>query len=369
MASAKLSGFGLYRYELPLSEPLTLKGTVLHYREGLLLELAGEGGLVGRGEASPLPGFSRESLHDAARQLRGLASSMVGREVTDDLVDPDGDLDRELDSMNLAPSVRFGLELALLDLYAQSRKRPLAELLTPRPRATVPVSAMISGPPDEALKEASRVRSAGYEAVKLKVGARAVEEDVELVHAVNGVLGGAVTLRLDANRAWSLEEAERFARGTATVHFEYVEEPLADPAQLSSFARASGVPVAVDESLAGMEPEALEDYGYARAAVLKPTLVGGISRTLRFAKRASDLGVEPVVSSAYETGIGTAALVALAAGVGDEGVPAGLDTYRRLAEDLLRPRLELPAPRVDVRAGARREIERRLLSPVGDIGL
>jgi O-succinylbenzoate synthase len=124
------------------------------------------------------------------------------------------------------------------------------------------------------------------------------------------------------------------------------------------------VPVALDESLAGMEPETLEEHPYARAVVLKPTLLGGLSRTLRFAERASDLGMKPVISSAYETGIGTAALVALAAGVGEEA-PAGLDTYRALAGDVLRPRLELPAPRVDVRAGIRREIDTRLLSPVG----
>jgi o-succinylbenzoate synthase len=227
------------------------------------------------------------------------------------------------------------------------------------------VSALISGPPDEALEEARRIRSAGYEAVKLKVGGRAVEEDIELVHALNEELGSTVALRLDANRAWSLEEAERFARGTAGLRFEYVEEPLADPAQLPSFVGTSGVPVALDESLAGMEPETLEAHPYARAVVLKPTLLGGLSRTLRFAKRASDLGVKPVISSAYETGIGTAALVALAAGVGEEEVPAGLDTYRRLAGDVLHPRLDLPAPRVDVRAGTRREIDARLLSPVG----
>jgi O-succinylbenzoate synthase len=364
MATAKLSGFDLHRYELRFSEPLTLKGMVLRHREGLLLELTGEGGVVGRGETSPLPGFSRESLDDAAEQLRGLASSMVGREVTDDWVDPTGDFNRELDSMDLAPSVRFGLELALWDLYAASRGRLLAELVTPHPRTTVPVSALISGPPGEALEEARRVRSLGYEAVKLKVGARAVEEDVELVHAVSGALGDAVALRLDANRTWSLEEAERFARGTAGQRFEYVEEPLADPAQLPAFARTRGVPVALDESLAEIEPETLEEHPYACAVVLKPTLLGGLSRTLRFAKRASHLGMKPVISSAYETGIGTAALVALAAGVGEE-VPAGLDTYRRLAGDVLRPRLDLPAPRVDVRAGTRREIDARPLSPVG----
>jgi O-succinylbenzoate synthase len=76
--------------------------------------------------------------------------------------------------------------------------------------------------------------------------------------------------------------------------------------------------------------------------------------------------MRPVISSAYETGVGTSCLVALAAGVGDEEVPAGLDTYRRLAEDVLRPRLEL-APRVDVRAlfNRRRGIEHRLLRSVG----
>jgi O-succinylbenzoate synthase len=367
MASTKLSGFDLYCYKLHFSEPLTLKGCVLHHREGLLLELTGEGGVVGRGETSPLPGFSRESLDEAAGQLRGLASSMVGREVTDDWVDSDGDFSRELDSIDLAPSVRFGLELALWDLYTASRGSSLAELVTPHPRPTVPVSALISSPPDKALEEARCMRSAGYEAVKFKVGERAVEEDIELVHALNGELGDDVALRLDANRAWSLEEAERFARSTSGLHLEYVEEPLADPAQLPSFVGTSGVPVALDESLADMEPEALEEHLYTRAVVLKPTLLGGLSRTLRFAERASDLGMKPVISAAYETGIGTAALVALAAGVGEEGVPAGLDTYRGLAEDVLRPRLDLSTPRVDVRAvaGARREIDARLLNPVG----
>ena len=367
MGDARLAGFDLYRYELPLCEPLALKGTILRHREGLLLELTGEGGAVGWGEASPLPGFSSESLEEAARQLRGLASSMVGREIPDDWIIPDGNFSRELDPMDLAPSVRFGFELALLALHAAARRKALAELVTTRPRATVPVNALIPDPPNKALEEAGRVRSAGYEAVKLKLGGRAVEEDVELVRTLNEELGEAVALRLDANRAWSLEEAERFARGTAGLRFEYVEEPLADPARLPAFARTCGVPVALDESLAGMEPEALEDHGYARAVVLKPTLLGGISRTLRFAGLAWRLGLEPVISSAYETGVGTAALVALAAGVGEKEVPAGVDTYRRLAVDVLRPRLELPAPRVDIRAmaGTRREIDHGLLRPVG----
>ena len=367
MAAAKLSGFGIYRYKLPLSEPLELKGGVLGSREGLLLELASDDGGIGLGEASPLPGFSRESLQESARQLRDLASSVAGREVADDWIDPDGNLGRELDSMDLAPSARFGFELALWDLYAASRGSPLAELVTSSPRASVPVNALISAQPERVIEEASRARNAGYEAVKLKVGGGAVEEDVELVHAVSEELDGAIALRLDANRAWGFDEAKRFARDTAGLRFEYVEEPLADPSLLPDFAEEHGLPVALDESLIGMAPEELEDHGYARAVVLKPTLLGGISRALRFAGVASRIGARPVISSAYETGIGTAALVALAAGVGEEEVPAGLDTYRRLAADVLSPRLELPSPRVEVRtlSAAGRRIDRRLLAPFG----
>ena len=106
--------------------------------------------------------------------------------------------------------------------------------------------------------------------------------------------------------------------------------------------------MALDESLVGMQPEELEEHGYARAVVLKPTLLGGISRTLRMAGRALRLGMTPVVSSAYESGVGTAALVALAAGIGDHPVPAGLDTYRALAGDVLDKPLALPALSVDV---------------------
>jgi o-succinylbenzoate synthase len=366
MGNARLIGFDLYYYELPFSEPLELKGALLRCREGLLLRVNGEGGTVGWGEASPLPGFSRESLEEAAEQLDGLASSAMDREITDDWIDPDGSFSCELDSMDLAPSARFGFELALWDLCAALRGRSLVDLITPHPRASVPVSALISGPPATALEEARRARSTGYEAVKLKIGGRPVEDDVELVHAVNEELRDDVALRLDANRAWSFEEAERFARGTAGLRFEYVEEPLADPTLLPTFTRNHSMPVALDESLVDTEPETLENHGYARALVLKPTLLGGISRTLRFAEYASRLGMDPVISSAYETGVGTAALVTLAAGVGDAEVPAGLDTYRQLADDVLRPRLQLPAPRLDVRAlaGTRREFVRPL-RPVG----
>jgi o-succinylbenzoate synthase len=342
----KLSRFDIYHYSLSLSRPLILKGVALHRREGLLLRLLGDDGSEGWGESAPLPGFSTESLDEAAQQLRRLAGSLIGREVTGDWVD--GAFGREMDLFGLGPSVRFGLELAVCNLHACRSQRSLPEMFTPSARTEVPVNGLIPAPPANVLEEARRMREAGYQSVKLKVGAQAVAEDAGHVHDLGEELGDNFSLRLDANRAWGYESAAEFIRGVAEIPFAYVEEPLADPGRVPELVHEFGVPVALDESLVGMEPEDLEEHRYARAVVLKPTLLGGISRTLRMAGRALGLGMTPVVSSAYESGVGTAALVALAAGIGDRPVPVGLDTYRALAEDVLETPLGLPAPIVDV---------------------
>jgi O-succinylbenzoate synthase len=355
----KLACFDLFSYRLPFSRTVTLGGLTLRHREGLLLRLSGDDGSVGWGESAPLPGFSRENPERAASQLHRLAGSMMGREVTGDWLDPYGGFVRGLG--RAAPSVRFGLELAVWNLWAATSGRALPQLVASSPRVVVPVNGLLSGAPAEVLEEARRMRDAGYSGVKLKVGARTVAEDVGLVRALGEELGEGISLRLDANRAWSYEEAAEFVRSAQRL--EYVEEPLADPARLFDLARELGVPVALDESLVGMDPEELEKHRYARAFVLKPTLLGGISQTLQVAQRARGLGVTPVVSSAYESGVGTAALVALAAGIGDRPVPAGLDTYRMMEEDVLETPLGLPAPSVDVReaADAARTIDLRRL--------
>src|SRR5215203_5311519 len=357
----KLAGFDLYRFSLPLRGPLVLRDTTLHRREGVLLRLSGDDGSGGWGESAPLPGFSAESPDQAIVQLRRLAGSMIGREVADDWTDRNGAFGRELERIAPAPSVRFGLELAVWNMCATSWGKSLPELFAGQPRARVPVNGLLAGSWDEVLEEAQRMKNAGYEAIKLKVGARTVAEDARLVRKLVVELGNTISLRLDANRAWDYEQAGEFLRGAP--RFEYLEEPLADPALLPQLIREFGAPVALDESLVGLDPEVLEEHRYARAVVLKPTLLGGISNTLRIAERAFCLGMTPVVSSAYESGVGTAALVALAAGIGERPVPAGLDTYRAIADDVLDMPLNLPAPSAGVRetAEASRTIDVRRL--------
>ncbi len=195
-------------------------------------------------------------------------------------------------------------------------------------------------------RHASDARARGYRAVKLKVGGRPLADDIARVRAVADALGPGVALRLDANRAWTLDEALRFAEAVSALPIALLEEPLADPERLSELAERSRLPLGLDETLVGAAPEDLAAYGFARTLVLKPTLLGGVRACLRWADAAHALGMSVLVSSAFESGIGTRQAVALASVVGHE--PAGLDPYTLLAGDILTPPLALDAPTVEV---------------------
>lgn len=344
--------FALRRYRLPLTAPLVLKGTEHTAREGVLVRLEDDEEHVGWGDIAPLPGFSRETLDEALADVRRATDALVSHPPGPGWTDPDGDLHRALDALSLAPSARFGLDLAAFHLAAEASGRTLAQAMHPDPEVTVPVNALLIGSGEEVLPEAERLVAAGYRTLKLKVGRAGMEDEVALVRALAERFPG-VALRLDANQAWTMEEAIAFAEGIDGVGIEYVEEPLRNPADLPVLWFDAKLPIALDESLVGTEPEDLQGKGWATAAVLKPTLVGGVVRTLRFAAQARALGIRPVLSGMFESGIAMRGHVALAAATG--GAPAGLDPYNRLAADVLVPRLPLDRPTVDVPAFFRTE--------------
>jgi O-succinylbenzoate synthase len=177
------------------------------------------------------------------------------------------------------------------------------------------------------------------------------------VRGIRERVGEGVALRLDANRAWTEDEARLFAKEVAAARVDYVEEPLRDAKALPQLWLDTHLPLALDETLA--EPHGAEAlHGWAAAAVLKPTLLGGVAATLRMAERARGVGVRPVLSAAFESGVGMRGVAALAAATGGEA--AGLDPYRRLASDVLPEPLPLDRPMVDVPALLAGPLEVRL---------
>ena len=348
----RISSFGVFRYKLPLAEPLQMPRRQLHRREGLLLRLASAEGDVGWGEAVPLPGFSTERLQQATREAFKLKRITTGREVPDDWMSESGDFSRTLDDPELSPSVRFALEQAAWMLAAEACETPVHRLLAEDPHETLPLSRLLTGEREEILGSLKEVKENGYRAVKLKVGReRSLDEDIELVEALGERLGPGVALRLDANRAWRREEARRFADGIDGRDVAYLEEPLADPDGLPAFAEETGLPVALDETMRDVSLVTLDEHAeYAEAVVLKPTILGGFGGLAYLADKATDLGLRPVWSAAYEAGMAMMGLITLAACAGDnDPAPLGTDTYRWIEQDVVHPRLKLDnASSIDV---------------------
>ncbi|MFP4501922.1 MAG: o-succinylbenzoate synthase [Candidatus Hydrogenedentota bacterium] len=377
-----IAGAQVYRYRLPLREPVVLKGNTYREREGLLLCLRDDAGREGWGESAPLAGFSRESLEAAEAALRHCAARLRGYRLPDHYDDLEGS---GLLQTHGVQSVSFAIEAAYYNLLALTRGVLPCTCINFDAPGHITLNALLLGEPRAVIAQAARATAEGYGAVKLKVGARSIDEEVELVHAVRDTLGPAVGLRLDANRAWPLDTAVAFGRRVADCNIEYIEEPLRDPVALPDFERRTQVPYALDETLQTWQalqqpPEAdsrerfaMDAYQralnrvYSRAAacVWKPTLmhvpnlVAAIAWGMFFPMK------KIVLSAAFESGVGIAALVNYAAAYSGAETPVGLDTYAWLGEDVLASRLPLDQAHVDVTTvtAAARFVRREALTP------
>jgi len=322
----------LFEYELPLARPLCLKDKTLTHRKGLLLKFGYGDKETGYGDIAPLPGFSAETLEEAQEAVTRW-SKLLGR-----LPKSEPERKEALAFLARTPSVQFGIECATFH-FRRAIGSSRAMGLFSKTRNRVSVNGLLSGTLEEVIDRARALRDAGYRAAKLKVGRQDPRKDIEMVRAVYGVLDG-VALRLDANRAWNFDSAVAFSKGIAGCGIEYIEEPLNTPERLREFAQHTGIPVALDESIAefGITRGLLQAQQWAKAVIIKPTLLGGITQCEQLAYEAIEFGLKPVVSSCFESGVGLAALAHFASTITSEDIPVGLDTYDWLAADILTKR-------------------------------
>ena len=200
-------------------------------------------------------------------------------------------------------------------------------------RDRVPVNATVPAVgPEEAH---ALVRRSGCDTVKVKVAERGEgpEADLARVEAVRVALGPGGRVRVDANGAWSVDEAERMLRQLARFELEYAEQPCAGLDELAQLRRRVDVPLAADESVRNAEdPVRIAGLEAADVVVLKVQPLGGVRRALEVAEAA---GLPAVVSSAVETSVGLAAGVALAAALPELPYACGLGTLALLEGDVV----------------------------------
>ena len=201
-------------------------------------------------------------------------------------------------------------------------------------RAEVPVNALVpTVDPGTAARLAAEAVAAGMTTVKVKVGDGSLAEDADRVAAVREALGPSGRIRLDANGVWDVDTAIVALDRLAGFDLELVEQPVADLADLARVRRMVAVRVAADESLRNLgDARRLSALDAADAVVVKVQPLGGVRAALQVVEAA---GVPAIVSSLYETSIGLAAGVALAAALPELPYACGLGTGALLAGDVV----------------------------------
>jgi len=320
-------------------------------REAVRIRLRDADGTVGLGEALPLPGYSRDAAATAQRALGAIAAraaaagglavpEAVGsaRRATARLV---ATLAPYAALLEAAPSARFALECALVDLLARREGVGAARWLSDgRALQRVPVSVLLPDDAPAAPATAAEAVARGHTVLKLKIAlsGRTWEEEDQLLAAVRTAADAVgqgrrapARLRLDANGA--LDPALAPGRLAKLVRHgvEAVEEPVAGSALLSLPELA--LPWAVDESLA--DPSlavALLELPRGRrpaALVLKPAQLG-LARCMTLAEAAAARGLGLIVTHSFDADLGHAAACALAAALPVPPWPCGLAPHAGL---------------------------------------
>ena len=387
-------------------EAETIKINRQRKRSGFIIQaLSVDGSRVGLGEVSPLKGVHEESYDDVQKQLENLAKLLQD---TDPQQLPSFDAARilrleggmndylnsllnVLDIDGVAPSVRSGLEMALVSLASQVIGKPVHQALLgssePAKQSKSNLALKVNGliTRKNSSKQANMLNpgidgNKDYPSMKAKVGHATSEEDaVAIAQAFQMAQRTEGMFRADANRAFTFSDAVKFSSMLASCgpdaldRFEYIEEPLVKHNPVSSSGNWSlaiqvdaleqlyietGVKYALDESLF----DVVHNNGYdfqktfsdlrdvfpnprgCAAIILKPSVLG-IELSLRLARAArKELGISSVFTSAFDSGVGLSYVSFLGsisdlsqAGPHVKTYPHGVGTFSMLMEDSLSP--------------------------------
>ena len=335
--------------DVPFREAV-ISGTLRweHHRAGILV-LRTDDGRKGLGE------FPAPRPHDLGEDASPrLIEVLTGIELADP-VTLEGTL-RDIDGWPfVGRAARSAVESALVDLLARVSRRPIAGYLDPEATADVAVNAMLGlAQPEETAGQAAALVEAGFRCLKLKAGEEPDGALEARVAAVRAAVGPDVAIRLDFNGSLASDWAEDVLASVAPFDIEYAEQPIPPSAGAEALARlrwTGPVPIAADESVRDLgAARVLLDTGAVDALVVKPARVGGLRQAQAIIELATAASVPVTVSTLFETGVGLAGALHLAATA--PGPQAhGLATAELLESDLLRMPLAISGGRMAVPTG------------------
>ena len=232
-------------------------------------------GRVGFGECAPLPGLHRESFDDCAAALERFASGACAADA-------------------LPPAAQFAVSCA------EAMLGGLGGL------ACEPAHVAAFFPGGVADLDAAVEHFADAPVIKLKIGRAGADDERALLRNACAAWPLAV-FRVDGNRRLAFADCVERLRGIDPARIEYLEEPLADPADLPRLRAATGIAIALDELVADTDPSAallrdmLSTSGAVEAWVLRLSCLGSVARARMLASAAASHGIDAVLSTAYES--------------------------------------------------------------------
>ncbi len=310
----------------------------------VIVRLQTDDGLVGVGEATLSPRWSGETSPGCRAVVEGLmAPLLIGR-------DP-----REFNSLRHAverccvhnPFTKAAVEMALWDLCGKALGVPVYQLLGGKVREEIPIKMVVGAfPIPKALELAKQFLDWGVKCLKVKVGTDPVA-DIARVKAVRELAGPSIPIGVDVNCGWDLPTARRMLARLAELDVFFVEQPIPqnDVESFAELRRSSPIPLMADESIFTLH----DAWNLTRAGAVDilscyPGKHGGIAATMEIAAVARSAGIVCSIGSNLELGVGTAAMLHVAAAcrtIDSEKYPADLIGPLYHEADLLKTPLTL----------------------------
>lgn len=298
------------KYILKFNFPAGTSRGVYHEKPTWIIKVE-EKGKIGYGECGPLKGLSTDNIDLMDQKLSEVVHKLENTSL------PSG----EKEILQLAyhlgdndfPSVRFGLEVVLKDLHNGGNRVIYKNDFTAG-KSRIPINGLIWMGDTAFMKEqATQKPGKGYGCLKMKIGAISFDQELEIIKEVRKK-NPDIVLRLDANGAFSVEEAFKKLEALKQYDIHSIEQPIA-PGQhenMRDLCKRSAIPIALDEELISISTleEKLELLKFIKPQyiILKPTLLGGFAETDQWIKCAEKNDIAWWITSALESNIGLNAI-------------------------------------------------------------
>src|ERR1700722_5941809 len=335
----KLISATVYALRLPFVASFAHSAKERTFSDSILVKVRDESGIEGFGEGAPREYVTGETQETALAHISETLWPRVPRpplapcSATDTIPEfvPDASIARTVSD----GASRAALELAILDVALRLKKLSMAHVLPPRRQIVCYSGVITSGSLETVARYARQMKLIGLRHVKVKVG---TGDDVERVRIVRATMGPDVSIRVDANAAWSFDQAISTIHALKTFGIVSVEQPLPRSmlAETAMLRRKVEVPLMADESLVTMcDAEKLIEAKAADFFNIRISKCGGMARTYRLAKYAQQNVVRLQVGSQVgETAILSAAGRHLAASLDSVEFVEGSYGTMLLAEDV-----------------------------------